>query len=666
MRGSALLPLLVLLLLSPTPTSAAPWNPVPPCLSPFPQSAVNETWCSSPLATNASSGVTVAQYGLPANATLVTAATSPAIWYDEALFYLGGGIASVFGYMSGVNARNKSIIGDARTVPFIIRPLSPLASPAGTWSTSMLISTANFPEVESIPPPNPSPDLRLEPLGLHTFATLDFPYTNPPGLMYPSPPYFTYFLRCDEQLAAGLPSGWAIKADSVWTTSWLLYNGQDFNETWTCRCLAEVEPSPAGAAATTEPPRLGPDVQQQEQQQHMAPPVTAGIFQTDDAAPLLPRRLSSTSPPPPPIIVGSGGPADAPPICGILLEFETFAWGLWTPPHAPNVAIPGIDGGTYGRAAIDVASGTAYMATSADGPFFTLRLAAIDVATGNSRTIGNNWPLPPPGFSGVNGLFFTVDFQAPFGLVIGMTEVTKYGPLPTSAEEPGLPVGWTVVASVDPVTSASTALTADLTPALAPFPPIVEGISGLDGARSMLWLAALDSPVTAAPQRRWQSRPPRRQSPSSPSSVFLGVALSNTPAPQAPPPTVIPTLGDGLQVTSFKYSSGADALITLEFNGTGIAPYRPWNLAAGAIVSYPVNGSAPTVLGLIKQGTVNPGFQAEVSADGRYVYFVALQGSAEFESTALFTVDAVAGTVHLDLAAPDDEYDVLALFKCTG
>jgi hypothetical protein len=657
-RSRPALPLpLPLLLFS---ASAAAWDPVPPCISPFPLSAVNETWCTSPLATNASSGVTVAQYGLPANATLVTAATSPSIWYDDALFYLGGGIDSVFGYMSGVNARNKSIIEDARTVPLIIRPLSPLSSPTGTWMTSMLISTANFPEVESIPPPNPSPVIRLEPLGLHTFATLDFPYTNPPGVMYPSPPYFTFFLRCDEQLAAGLPSGWAIKADSVWTTSWLLYNGQEFNGTWTCRCLAEVELSPAAAAppprSSPTGSRLDPDVQQ-------APPVAVAPPHTKATAPLLPRRLLAP-PPSQPIIVGSGGPAGAPPICGILLEFETYAWGLWTPPHAPNVAIPGIDGGTYGLAAMDVATGTAYMATVADGPFFTLRLAAIDVATGNSRTIGNNWPLPPPGFSGVNGLFFTVDFQAPFGLIVGMTEICKYGPLPTRAEEPGLPVGWTVVAAVDPVTSASTALTADLTQALAPYPPVVEGMSGLDGTRNVLWLVAFDSPVTVAPQRRWQSHPRQSPPPSSPSSVFLGVALSTAPAPQAPPPAVLPTLGDGLQVTSFKYSSGADALITLEFNGTGIAPYRPWNLAAGAIVRYPVNGSAPTVLGLIKAGTINPGFQAEVSADGRYVYFVALQGSAAFESTALFTVDAVAGTVHLDLAAPDDEYDVLALFKC--
>ena len=66
---------------------------------------------------------------------------------------------------------------------------------------------------------------------MHTFATLDFSYPQPPGEPYPLPPYFPYFLRCDEQLAAGLPSGWVVKADSSWTSSWLLYNGKNWNGT---------------------------------------------------------------------------------------------------------------------------------------------------------------------------------------------------------------------------------------------------------------------------------------------------------------------------------------------------------------------------------------------------------------------------------------------------
>ena len=48
-------------------------DPTPPCAAPFPSAAAPETWCSTVLAASAASGVTVAQYGLPASETLVTA-----------------------------------------------------------------------------------------------------------------------------------------------------------------------------------------------------------------------------------------------------------------------------------------------------------------------------------------------------------------------------------------------------------------------------------------------------------------------------------------------------------------------------------------------------------------------------------------------------------------
>jgi hypothetical protein len=41
--------------------------------------------------------VVVAEYGL-SDTTLVTAATNTSIWYEQALFFLGGGIFSVFEY----------------------------------------------------------------------------------------------------------------------------------------------------------------------------------------------------------------------------------------------------------------------------------------------------------------------------------------------------------------------------------------------------------------------------------------------------------------------------------------------------------------------------------------------------------------------------------------
>jgi len=310
------------------------------------------------------------------------------------------------------------------------------------------------------------------------------------------------------------------------------------------------------------------------------------------------------------------------------------------------------------------------MGTEADGPFFTIRLAAIDIATGASRTIGNNWPYPPPGFSGVNGLFFSLNFDKGFGLIVGMTEISKYGPIPPYADEPGLPVGWTVISSVDSVTAASTALTADLTPILTQYPPIVHGLSALDTNRGMLWLvAAPNQPPLMQIARRvphhrhhFYKHVVRAATLSSMETVIIAFELSNPP--KEPSPLVLPT-ADGFTVCAIAYSSAVDAVIALEFNSSGTIPSEGFNLTNGDIRVYPVNGSASSVIGVIPSGVINPGFgQVEVSEDGRYVYFAAMQGSNAFESPALITVDTVVGTFDLALAAPDGTFDVLTLARC--
>jgi len=108
-----------------------------------------------------------------------------------------------------------------------------------------------------------------------------------------------------------------------------------------------------------------------------------------------------------------------------------------------------------------------------------------------------------------------------------------------------------------------------------------------------------------------------------------------------------------------------DAVIALEFNSSGTIPSEGFNLTNGDIRVYPVNGSASSVIGVIPSGVINPGFgQVEVSEDGRYVYFAAMQGSNAFESPALITVDTVVGTFDLALAAPDGTFDVLTLARC--
>jgi hypothetical protein len=637
------------------PTNA---DPVPPCPAPFPASAVSETWCSTVLA-HSPTGVTVAQYGVPASETLVTATTNASIWYDSALFFLGGGIETIFSYLGGANAAGEKLLADGRTVPIAIR--SPLTSASGQWETSMMISTARYPDASKLPAPLPNTHTALEPLGARTFATLDF--DTPPCPPIFVPPYFTAFQRCDAMLAAGLPAGWALKAGSPWTPAWLIYNARDYNGTWTSRCLAEVE-SAGGATPPPPPPPPPPPAS-------LALPTPAPLAAL---APAVPRTLR--------------GGADAPPICAVMLEFETVYWGAWAPPHAPNTAI-NIDGGSDGQTAKDDANGVIVLATSTDTPFFGLRLAAITLATGTVKTIGNNWPSAPPGFSGANGLFYAVEFHPVFNFVVLLTEISRLGPVPTRAAEPGTPLGWTVAATVDVQTGGSTARTPDLTPALAAFPPLADGLSALDGARSTLWLLSAEdgaqplgpggceeAAVRRSPRRQRASRrrpaaagaallPPCPTSSNSSAAFFLGVPLASAPPPIAAPPAAVAALGGGFIVTAFEFAAVVDSIVALEFNAAAAGVTPPfWRPAPARVTLYPVNGSSPVVLGAVP-GAVSPSVgSSQVSADGRFVYFGADQGPNQFESAALIIVDAQARTVSLTLAAPSDDYDVFNLYRC--
>ena len=369
---------------------------------------------------------------------------------------------------------------------------------------------------------------------------------------------------------------------------------------------------------------------------------------------------------------------DAPPICSIMLEFETWYWGEWAPPHAPNTVIPIMDGGTDGVSAKDDATGLVVVATAVGVPFFTLALVAINVATGDATIVGNNWPYAPPGFSGRNGLFSALEQDPHWGFVVFMTEISNLGPVPSREPEPGLPVGWSVAAVLDPSTGNTTALTADLSPVLQPFPVLVYGLSALDGARATLWLFSADE--GAAPEVMSHGASLLRRSnvgltgaavvdaEASPGAYFLGVSLSMNPQTSAAPPTVIPTRGGGFIVTAFEFSTAVDSIVTIEYNASGNVP-PAWDklTSSVAIAVYPVNGSAPTVIATIPAGTILPAETvgaSQISADGRFVYFSATQGSSEFESAALVVVDLLNHTYTLTLAAPDDEYDVVNLYRC--
>ena len=490
-----------------------------------------------------------------------------------------------------------------------------------------------------------TPNVTLELLGSRTLATLTFDAqpTFPTSLLLP--PYFTDFLACDARLAAGLPSGWVLNASSTWTPSWFYFQARGFNGTLTLQCAAEVSP-----AASVTPELLAEPVQ---------PPVRAeGLAKPPQA----PRRAAALP----------HGPRGAPPVCAVLLDFETVEWGTWAPPHAPAVIAPDVDGGTVGLAALDAGRGVQYMGTSTGTPFFGLQLAGLNLTSGALTRVGAPYfPGAPPGFAGVGGDFFVVAFDDAWGgLLVGLTEIVKYGPLPAAYG------GWTLIAAVDPDTGASNAVTGDLTPVLSSLPPVQFGLSALDPGAGVLWLVVDGGPElppllegrrkarVATKPRATPRRQPHHPAPrDSGAPALVGVQLSSKYAPAAPPTAlpVILTEGGGFQVFSVAYAAAADALVTAECVNTG-ARIETCEIHVNA---YPVNGTAAFSIGIVPVGQVVPSAgQVTVAADGRTVTFGAVQSYATEESAALVTVDVIARTVALTLAAPDDEYDILVLSQC--
>ena len=624
--------------------------PSPPCLTNIPNSAVLETWCSQVLAQNASSGVIVAQYGAPTAETLVSVTVGSQFWYGFPMF--GASLPLLFEYFEGANAANASFIKNGRTAPLSVRPPH---SENDNYTVSMMISTVLYPDASKIPAPT-SPFVRLEPLGSHTFATLSFQVNASSYIAFDSPP-FPFFLECDQRLLSGLPNGWTAVKQSAWTPAWNLYNNQSFRGVWTAQCVAEVVQS-TGRKEMFMPGRDLLSVN---------PPHTIALFTEATTA------FLQSLPSPATLSLAKSGPVELPPpdVCAVLLEFETVCWGSWVPPHSPNVELPDVNGGTDGLCARG-GDDTMFLSTAADAPFFSLRLVALNTTTGRVVPVGpNNNPLAPTGFEGTGGIPFSVDFDASMGgLIIGMTEISLFGPL-----TPPCFLGWTVIARTDPVTGVGTPLTNDITPMLNTLPLIFRGISTLDATRTVLWLVGDDAsaePGSACP-------PPPIFPPFPPAVPAAMMTKTGTPVPPVligvklsvptTAPLVISLMGNGAHALALEYASSVDSIITLEYNITDIwAP--PSQPGAAYINLYPLSG--PTAgsfitLGLIPggpSGIVPSAGQSEVSADGRFVYFGATQASAEFESSALIVVDVVAKTFTLTKAAPTDDYDILALGRC--
>jgi len=626
-----------------------------------PDAAVEESWCTTEIAVDRVSYVTVASYGAPAAETLVTVSGVQDLFFGFALF--DSTLPAIFEYFAGRNSQNASFIAKGRTTPISVRAPRAVGQP---WNVSMMVSTALFPDASKLPAPAVGA-VRLEPVGAHTFATLQFRVNASDYIVFDSPP-FPFFLECDARLAAGLPTGWKLVAESEWTPAWLLYNNQSFRGVWTAECLAEV--ALASEGELRPPPR-------RREREAVPAPARARELRSSYAADAA-QFLQSLAAPDPAV-----SDAAAPDVCGALLEFETVCWGAWTPPHAPNVAVPAINGGTDGLNARG-AGNTMFVTTSTDTPSFGLATIAVDVTTGKASPISpKNYPLAPAGFPGVGGNPISLNFHPSLGLVVGMTEISLYGPYP-----PPCFSGWTTVSTVDPATGTGTPLTADVTPLLAALPNIFSGVSALDPTRSVLWLVGDDASILPGngcpPPPVFPPFPPvsmpavnavavaaAADDEAPPPPALIGIKLSASPPTPPAAPLVIDLMGKGTHAVSIEYASAVDAIVTAEYNVSSLwaPPGTPGDIF---INIYPLSGAGAgsfTTLGVFPGGAagVAPTVgQSEVSADGRFVYYGAEQASAEFESSALIVVDTVAKTFTVTKAAPTDDYDIIALGRCQG
>jgi hypothetical protein len=188
---------LVSVLAAASAAAAAP--PTPPCAAPpgiVP--VVNESLCFNEVVPKNPSGVSIRQYGFPANATFVTAVAGGA-WPTG----LQSGIGSILTYFSGANDEQRNIL-TARTVPFAVIP----PKSGSTYVVNMQVSPSQFPDNFLVPRPNPPVKTSLVADNIGPIAVFQFNTTG-----------FPYLENCEEACGviqnSTLPSGWAVNTSSA-------------------------------------------------------------------------------------------------------------------------------------------------------------------------------------------------------------------------------------------------------------------------------------------------------------------------------------------------------------------------------------------------------------------------------------------------------------------
>jgi hypothetical protein len=203
-------------------SGAKPWNPIPPCAPPVGVDvpAVPESMCSDPVAQVGD--VFVREYGLPAAATLVINHVDGPEFYQDLIT----GVQMIIEYFQGDNFGSKNILG-SRTTPITVRNVGDLNY---TYIVGMMISTADFPNVNDIPLPHLP--VELEQVGQRSLAVVQFNTTVPPVDT-------DFKAACGKLLASSLPKGYSFNLSSSWSPTYVLYSGEAA-VFFTNECWAEV------------------------------------------------------------------------------------------------------------------------------------------------------------------------------------------------------------------------------------------------------------------------------------------------------------------------------------------------------------------------------------------------------------------------------------------
>ena len=171
------------------------------------------------------SGIEIRAYGIPPNASLVTGIGSGV--------YVNGvssSIASALSYLAGANDEQRNIL-TARIVPFAITP--PRPGVTNSWTANIGISTIAFPDDFLIPRPNRPVIVSRVSANFVNLAAFQF---NTTGM-----PYEENFLEaCGGINNSTLPSGWAVNTTSIFSPTYVFYNGMTPSQNFTNECWKAV------------------------------------------------------------------------------------------------------------------------------------------------------------------------------------------------------------------------------------------------------------------------------------------------------------------------------------------------------------------------------------------------------------------------------------------